>query len=54
MLLFTIISNLYYNLAYLITLPSLNLNVKTLVLLYYYYSSLIYRVLNIRPYNTNS
>ena len=46
-LLFTLISNLYYNLACLITLPRLNLNIRSPVLPRYHYSSLIFRVLNI-------
>ena len=46
-LLLALISNLYYNLACLITLHRLNLNIGTPVLPHYYYGSLIYRVLNI-------
>ena len=46
-LLFALISNLYHNLAYLITLPRLNLNIGSPVLPYYYYGSFIFRAFNI-------
>ena len=51
---FALISNLCYDLACLITLPRLNLNIRSLVLPYYHRSSLVFRALNIWPYDVNS
>ena len=51
---FALISNSCHDLACLITLPRLNLNVGSPVLPYYYCSSLVFRVLNTWPHDANS